>query len=95
MDGEAGTGGLSIGQQDPARDQAMQQETKNEQAVEGGFGADPFATPAEQRGDTAEQSPDETLSGGRKDHPDYHPGQPDQPERDGADGLTGSGPAQP
>lgn len=90
-DGDGGN--VAIGQQDQRRDQAMQQEQQRQDAP--GHGADPFETPAEQRGEAEDHEPDAVSVAGDPADEDYHPGQARQPDRETAEGLTGTGPAQP
>ena len=95
MDGDSASGGLSVGQQDPTLQQDMQHDVDDEQAVEGGFGADPFETAAEQRDEDRATQDHHGQASADHGSEDYHPAQPDQPDREGSEGLTGTGPAQP
>lgn len=91
QDSSSGQPGVSIGQDDQARDRAMEEEKLKREAAEGTYGSDPTDTPEEQQG----HAPARPITK-RDDRPDdFHPGQGSQPDRSESGGLTGTGPAQP
>ena len=91
---EQSDNGVSIGQGDQSRERAMEAEQFKRDS-QTSHGADPTATPAEQRRE-AEGRKLSPRTVRVKDEPDdFHPGQAEQPDRDASPGLTGTGPAQP
>ena len=101
QDSNSDGAGVSVGQEDQCRDQAMEKTKLMRDAVEGTYGSDPTDTPEEQRRNIEEQRRDIEESSGRpvvdahSASDDFHPGQAKQPDRDDGEGLAGLGPSQP
>jgi hypothetical protein len=94
QDSNSGDAGISVGQEDQGRDQAMEKEKQMRDAVGGTYGSDPTATPQEQRKEN-ERAPARPVSEPHSASDEFHPGQAEQPDRDEGEGLVGLGPSQP